>query len=98
MGSARCAARSSESACSSSIRLVIMLIGPANSLITEGTNAAMTSRRSRVWSGGSVKTRLDFTKVDMSASRSDDPSAECPAGGGMVEESLGSPNAHRMSS
>jgi hypothetical protein len=44
-----------------------------------------------------VKTRLDFTKADMSASRSDDP-AECPAGGGMVEESLGSPNAHRMSS
>lgn len=50
------------------------LIVPASLLITVGTNAAMTSRRSRVWSGGSVKTRLDWT-----ASGHPSPQAEWPA-------------------
>ena len=45
-----------------------------------------------------MKTRLDFTKVYMPASKSDDPSAESAKGDGIVEESLGSPNAHRTSS
>ena len=75
-----------------------MLIGFASSLITVGTKAAITSRRSRVWSGGSVKTKLDFTKVYISTSRSDDPFAKSAAGGGMVEDSRGSPKAQRMSS
>jgi hypothetical protein len=43
-----------------------------------------------------VKTRLDFTEVYISASRSDDPFAKSAAGGGIVEDSRESPKAQRL--